>query len=312
MTIAPYLKEIGRGKQGARSLTRDQAADLFGRVLDGQASELEVGAFCMAMRVKGETPQELAGFCDAAGARMARVPATQRPVVVLPSYNGARRLPVLTPLLALLVAREGLPVLVHGHASEDTRVSTRAVLEHLSLTASPALGALAEASVTYVDTQALLPGLARLLDVRRAIGVRGSAHSVVKLLAPCAGPSLLVTSYTHPEFRDAMRETLCLTGARALLLRGTEGEPVADPRRAVAMTAVRDGQAADVQAAQAGTVTSIPELPACEAASTAQWTARVLAGAEPVPAPIAAQLAQVLDLAATACPNVPRHAAFAA
>ena len=92
----------------------------------------------------------------------------------------------------------------------------------------------------------------------------------------------------------------------------TAGRRVAYPRRAVAMTAVCDGQAAEVQAAQAGTVTSIPELPAREAASTAQWTARVLAGAEPVPAPIAAQLAQVLDLAATACPNVPRHAAFAA
>ena len=44
------------------------------------------------------------------------------PLVVLPSYNGARKLPVLTPLLALLLAREGLPVLVHGTATESTRV----------------------------------------------------------------------------------------------------------------------------------------------------------------------------------------------
>ena len=50
MSIAPYLKEIGRGKQGARSLAREQAADLFGQILDGQASDLEVGAFCIAWR----------------------------------------------------------------------------------------------------------------------------------------------------------------------------------------------------------------------------------------------------------------------
>ena len=70
-------------------------------------------------------------------------------------------------LLALLVAREGLPVLVHGHASEDSRVSTLEVLEHMGVGVSPALGELASDRVTYVDTRALLPGLARLLDVRQ-------------------------------------------------------------------------------------------------------------------------------------------------
>src|SRR5690606_6399578 len=49
--ISQYLKEIGRGKQGARPLAREQAADLFGQVLDGSVSDLEIGAFCIAMRV---------------------------------------------------------------------------------------------------------------------------------------------------------------------------------------------------------------------------------------------------------------------
>ncbi|MCM2251396.1 MAG: DNA-binding protein YbiB, partial [Ramlibacter sp.] len=108
MGISQYIKQIGRGKQGARSLAREQAADLFGQVLDGAASDLEVGAFCIAMRIKGETPEEMAGFLDATYARLHRVPAGTRPVVVLPSYNGARKLPVLTPLLALLLARHGV------------------------------------------------------------------------------------------------------------------------------------------------------------------------------------------------------------
>jgi len=53
MGIGHYLKEIGRGKDGARSLTREQAADLLGQVLDAQVTDLEVGAFCLAMRIKG-------------------------------------------------------------------------------------------------------------------------------------------------------------------------------------------------------------------------------------------------------------------
>ena len=73
MGISTYLKDIGRGKQGARSLARAQAADLFGQILDGQASDLEVGAFCIAMRVKGETPEEMCGFLDATHARLRKV-----------------------------------------------------------------------------------------------------------------------------------------------------------------------------------------------------------------------------------------------
>jgi anthranilate phosphoribosyltransferase len=60
MGIGNYIKEIGRGKDGARALNREQAADLFGQVLDGAVTDLEIGAFCIAMRVKGETPEEMA------------------------------------------------------------------------------------------------------------------------------------------------------------------------------------------------------------------------------------------------------------
>ena len=89
MSISQYIREIGRGKEGARSLTRVQAADLFGQVLDGAVSDLEVGAFCIAMRVKGETPEEMAGFLDATHARLQRVPAAQP--VVAGAAAGARR-----------------------------------------------------------------------------------------------------------------------------------------------------------------------------------------------------------------------------
>ena len=65
MVIGHYIKEIGRGKDGAKALSRHQAADLLGQILDDAVSDLEVGAFCLAMRIKGETPKEMAGFLDA-------------------------------------------------------------------------------------------------------------------------------------------------------------------------------------------------------------------------------------------------------
>jgi anthranilate phosphoribosyltransferase len=298
MSISQYIREIGRGKEGARSLTRVQAADLFGQVLDGTVSDLEVGAFCIAMRVKGETPEEMAGFLDATHARLQRVPATQ-PVVVLPSYNGARKLPGLLPLLALLLAREGVSVLVHGTPTESSRVYTSNVLAALDVPAQTAIKsiAIAPGEVQFVPTAVLSPGLQRLLEVRRVVGLRNPAHSLVKLMNPVAGPALIVSSYTHPEYAQSMAQTFELTQAHALLLRGTEGEAVADARRLPQMDGFLAGHHRVLQEAQGGSLLALPGLPqTTDATATAAYIREVLAGRSEVPAPIAVQVEHILRL----------------
>ena len=305
MSISAYLKDIGRGKAGARHLTREQAADLMGQVLDGTTTDLEVGAFCLAMRIKGETASEMAGFLDATHQRLQPVASQAAVAVVLPSYNGARRLPVLTPLLALLLAREGLGVLLHGCETEDARVSAQKVLSALAVHKELAINhctPVQAGGVSVWPTGTLDAGLQRLLDVRRVVGLRNPAHSLVKLMQPVAGPAVLVSSYTHPEYLQSMAATLTLTGTPALLLRGTEGEPVADPRRTPAMDAFLAGHVTRVQAAQDGPLAHLPDLPAPDAESTATWTAAVLAGERPVPAPVALQVAHIRRLATQASP----------
>ena len=298
MGISQYLKEIGRGKQGARPLAREQAADLFGQILDGAVSDLEIGAFCIAMRVKGETPEEMCGFLDATQARLQHASsASGQPVVVLPSYNGARRLPVLTPLLAGLVARRGLPVLIHGTATESSRVFVRDVLHAIEVQAAAAAPVLADGQVAFVPTEVLNPGLKRLLDARRAIGLRNSAHSLVKLMNPCAGPAVIVSSYTHPEYALSMAEVFQRMGATALLLRGTEGEVVADARRLPQMDGFIRGQRVTLQEGRRGTLTDLPDLPKeVDPATTAAYIQDVLAGRKPIPESMALQVEHILHL----------------
>ena len=299
MAISQYLKEIGRGKQGARPLAREQAADLFGQILDGQVSDLEIGAFCIAMRVKGETPEEMCGFLDATHARLDRVSsASGRTVVVLPSYNGARRLPVLTPLLAGLVARKGLPVLIHGTATESSRVFVRDVLHAMDVQASETAPVLRDGQVAFVPTEVLSPGLKRLLDARRAIGLRNSAHSLVKLMNPVDGPAVIVSSYTHPEYAVSMGAVFGLTGATALLLRGTEGEVVADARRLPQMDGFVRGQRVPLQEGRRGTLTDLPGLPKeVDPETTAAYIRDVLQGRKPIPESMALQVEHILHLA---------------
>ncbi|MDP3309631.1 MAG: DNA-binding protein YbiB [Polaromonas sp.] len=297
MSIAQYIKVIGRGKDGAKPITREQAADLFGQVLDGTVTDLEIGGFCLAMRIKGETPEEMAGFLDATYQRMSRFPASERPVVVLPSYSGARKLPVLTPLLALLLAREGLPVLVHGTATESSRIFTSDVLSVLDIHALTAIKQIASGEVVFAATELLCPGLQRLLDVRRALGRRNPAHSLGKIMNPCLGKALVVSSYTHPEYAISMGQTFELIAADALLLRGTEGEVVADARRTPQMEAFIGGKRTLLQTSQPGTLASVPDLPAViDSDSTAMYIRAVMSGSAAVPASITRQVEHILQL----------------
>ena len=298
MGIGKYIREIGRGRDGARALQRAQAADLLGQILDGAVSDLEVGAFCIAMRIKGETAEEMAGFLDATAQRLQYLPATTQATIVIPSYNGARKLPVLTPLLGLLLARQGLAVMIHGTCTEVSRVPSSRILEALDIRPQTTLSPILPGELAFVPTALLCPSLQRLLEVRHVLNLRNSAHSVVKLLNPCLGKSLLLSSYTHPEYATSMAATLALMGSNALLLRGTEGEAVADPRRMPKMQAFVKGHAIDLQTQHEGTLTQLPELPqGTDAANTASYIRRVLAGEQPVPASIAQQVAHVLRLA---------------
>ena len=299
MSIGHHIKIIGRGKDGARALPREQAADLLGQVLDGAVSDLEIGAFCLAMRIKGETPEEMAGFLDALHQRLDLLPASAGATIVLPSYNGARKLPLLTPLLALLLAREGVGVLIHGTPTESSRLFISEVLAALDVPALTAIKSIAPSEVAFAPTELLCPALKRLLDVRRVVGLRNPAHSLVKLMNPVAGKSLVVSSYTHPEYALSMAATFELTAANALLLRGTEGEGVADARRSPQMQGFIRGQRVLLDEGVKGTLPSVPDLPnAIDAAGTAGYIRSVLAGGSPVPPSIAQQVAHILHLVA--------------
>jgi len=297
MAITSYIKEIGRGKEGARSLSEVQAHDLMSQVLDGRVTDLEIGAFALAMRIKGESVQELAGFLSATHERCIPI-RTPRPTVVLPSYNGARKLPNLTPLLALLLAQEGVQVLVHGPMLDAGRVSTAEIFRDLGLpfasNADEVDNAWARREPVFIATADLCPPLARLLEVRRVVGLRNSGHTIAKLLQPCSGgPALRVVNHTHPEYAAMLTQFLAHTHADAILMRGTEGEPVADPRRAPRLDVFTGGRPrADLsRAAHEGVLTELPVLPRSnDAATTAVYIQSVVSGEKPAPAPLSSQV----------------------
>ena len=305
MDYAPLIKEVGRGARGARDLTREQAEQLFGEMLDGQVPELELGAFLIALRVKGESAEEMAGFLAAMQARTAPLAAPAGPrTVLLPSFNGARKQANLMPLVALLLAREGVPVLVFGRHDFDSRVSPFELLDALDLPASPTLAdaqaRLAADRLAVLPLQLLNPGLNQLMALRPRLGLRNSAHSLAKLLDPFpTGRGVRVVAVTHPEYLDSMAAALpALTanGGRALLMRASEGEAYAHLRRKAHLVGFQSGKVTPLHADDT-TDLDWPLSAACAPAENAALIRAMLAGREPVPTRIAEQVAALRLLA---------------
>lgn len=298
MNFAPFIKEIGRGASGARDLPEDDAYRLFGALLDGGVPDLELGAILLSLRHKTEGVSELLGFQRAVSERLIRLqlPSTDARPVVIPTYNGARHQANLLPLLVLLLKRLSVPVLMHGCLDGNGRVASAYILRELGMLPCATLGqaqkALDADGLAFVPTAVLSPGLAALLSLRGRLGVRNSAHTMVKLLDPFAGEGLRLCAVSHPAYLEKLAAFLQQSGARALLMRGTEGEPFANPKRRPQIMHYEHGHAQVLFEAELGPIRSLPGLPeSIEAAPTAAWIRRVMAGELPLPHPLANQLA---------------------
>jgi anthranilate phosphoribosyltransferase len=310
MNLAPLIKEVGRGSKGARDLTEAQAEALFGQILDGAMPDLELGALLLSLRIKGEAASELNGFERAMQARTAHITVpgvldgeNSPRCVLLPTFNGARKQANLLPLVALLLAREGVPVLIHGRHDFDSRESPFALLAALGL---PLAHSVAEASAQLQATRlaclplaVLNPGLDALMALRPRLGVRNSGHSVAKLLDAAPGRSVRVVAVTHPEYLDSMGQALLgltANGGRALLMRASEGEAYAHLRRKAQLYGFADGQRSDLHPADTTDI-DWPLSDACSAAANAALIRAMLDGSAAVPPRITEQVRALAGLA---------------
>jgi anthranilate phosphoribosyltransferase len=297
MDYAPLIKEIGRGARGARDLDRQQARELFAALLDDRVPELERGAILIALRIKGESQEELQGFVEAMQARCARLAPPPGPrLVLLPSFNGARKQANLMPLVALLLARAGVPVLIHGRHDFDSRISPFELLAALDLTPADDLAQaqsqLAERRLAVLPLARLLPGLDALMALRPRLGLRNSSHSVAKLLDPAPGHSVRVVAVTHPEYVDSMGQALPLLareGSRALLMRASEGEAYAHLRRRAHLQGFAEGERLDLNPSPNEDL-DWPLSVDCEPVANAALIRAMLAGQQPIPPRILEQV----------------------
>jgi len=248
--IARYIRMLGKGPQGTRSLTIDDACDAMRLILDRHVTPEQLGAFLMLMRVKTETAEELAGLAKACRAYIAsHNPEAESLSVDLdwPSYAGKRRQLPWFFLAILLLARSGVSILVHGSKGQEPgRIYLEDVLPLFDIPVCNGWEQvdqqLKARRFAYIGLDSFAPYLQQLMGLKKILGLRSPVHSVVRMLNPL-NASVSLHGVFHPPYLALHAEAAALLhDASVVVMKGDGGECEVNPDLDCRTVFLRDGQ----------------------------------------------------------------------
>ncbi len=245
--FAEYVRILGKGKNGSRPLNEEEAFRAMSMILNGEVEPVQLGAFLMLMRVKEETPEEVAGFVRATR-HWIQVPGNA-PAVDLDwsSYAGKRRHLPWFILSTLLLAQNGITVFMHGASGHTNgRIYTRDVLSDLGIPSSHSLEEACERlrsdHFAYLDIADLCPKLHEIIELRPLMGLRSPVHTIARSINPFNAPYVMQGIF-HPGYRPVHQEAAQLLGeANVAVIKGEGGEIECNPDSPCLVQRVRAGK----------------------------------------------------------------------
>ncbi|MCC2098494.1 MAG: glycosyl transferase family protein [Hyphomicrobiales bacterium] len=246
--FSQFIKILGRGKSLSRSLTAAEAEEAMHMIVTGQALPEQTGAFLMLLRMKEETGEEIAGFARACRRVMDRPGTLPKADIDWSSYAGKKRQLPWFLLSALVLAKNGWRVMMHG-VEEHTpgRVYTREAVQHLGL---PVASSLAEAGkhldanrFAFISLQDFCPPAMDLMRLRAVFGLRSAVHTFTRMLNPFDAPCMLQGVF-HPGYMEIHRDAAIELGQQHMVVfRGEGGEIERRPNKPCSVVAVHSGAA---------------------------------------------------------------------
>src|SRR6266545_6475517 len=206
-----------------QSLSESLTAEVFGVVMNGEATAAQIAALLMGLRAKGETAEEVAGAARALREAMVRVDAGDGPHLVDTCGTGGGRVTTfnISTAAAFVAAGAGAAVAKHGNRSFTSQCGSADVLEALGISieldAAGAARVLREARMTFLFAPTFHPAMRHVGSVRRELGV----PSVMNLLGPLANPAGVkrqVVGVADGDRAPLMAEALIRLGAEHALV----------------------------------------------------------------------------------------------
>jgi anthranilate phosphoribosyltransferase len=225
--FAQYVRILGKGKQSSRSLSLEEAHAAFSLILDGDVLDVQLGAFLMLLRVKEESPEELAGFVKATRDWL-QAPAIQVDLD-WSSYAGKRKHYPWFLLAALVLAQNGIRVFMHGASGHTlNRLYTEDVLpllgHSLCRTWHDVEQRLNSCHFAYLPLEAYCPPLAHMIQLRNIMGLRSPVHTLSRLINPLNAHCSLQAIF-HPAYKESHQKAAQLLNyANTMVIKGEGGE----------------------------------------------------------------------------------------
>jgi len=245
--FAPFVRILGKGKTGSRSLSREEAASAFGMILRGEVEPLQLGAFLMLLRVKEETGEELAGFVDACRAHMAQPAAGLQVNLDWSSYAGKKHQHPWYLLSLRLLADAGYRILVHGCDGHTAgRLYTEDAMRQLGMPVAVDWAMAAEQldreNLSYLPLRAFCLPLHELVQLRPLLGLRSPVNTLTRMLNPLAAPAS-IQSIFHPAYGSLHQDADHLLGQQnSLVFKGDSGEVEIKPQADTRLQVLRAGE----------------------------------------------------------------------
>ena len=219
-----HLKELLEG----RSLKRAEARAAMGAVLDGEATDAQIGAFLAALRVRGETVDEITGFAEAIRSRAVSVRIARSPLLDTcgTGGDGAGTFNISTTV-AFIAAGAGAAVAKHGNRAVSSRAGSADVLEALGvradLTPARAARCVEDVGVGFLFAPNHHAGFARVGPLRRQLAARTVFNLLGPLCNPAGAPNQLLGVYSTALARPVAEALRALGGERAFVVAARDG-----------------------------------------------------------------------------------------
>jgi anthranilate phosphoribosyltransferase len=249
--FAQYVRALGKGPNMWRDLDFDEAKAAMSMILGEEAEPLQVGAFLLLLRRKGETGEEFAGMASAAKDLFEMPPSSIAVDYDWPSYADRHRQQPWFTLAALLLADQGYKILMHGiDGYSDGYAPTRPVLELLGVPQAQNLSEAAEMlrdqNLVYVGLEKFCPQLQELFELRPYLGVRTAVNTFARDLNPL-NATCQMQGVFHPPYKEGHIQTAKILGVpNAMVFKGGGGEVMRNPMKPARVDAILDGNVSEI------------------------------------------------------------------